>query len=171
VQERTPGIDPRCEKANGIFNFPDAKVCDKYLNCDKGVAFEMPCPNPLLFDVEVGSCVRSEQLSATAKRCDDTNNFLEIDGFTCPGGETIGPQNLLQTHPVFPHPSDCQFYFTCFFGKEPNKFGCSKGQVFDSENQQCKDPKDVPDCRCWYECQESSKCPEQCNPDCSCPAK
>jgi hypothetical protein len=26
-------------------------------------------------------------------------------------------QNLLQTHPVFPHPSDCQFYFTCFFGK------------------------------------------------------
>jgi hypothetical protein len=32
-----------------------------------GVAFEMPCPNPLLFDVEVGSCVRSEQLSASAK--------------------------------------------------------------------------------------------------------
>jgi hypothetical protein len=27
----------------------------------------MPCPNPLLFDVEVGSCVRSEQLSASAK--------------------------------------------------------------------------------------------------------
>jgi hypothetical protein len=26
------------------------------------------------------------------QRCDDTNNFLEIDGFTCPGGETIGPQ-------------------------------------------------------------------------------
>jgi hypothetical protein len=31
-------------------------------------------------------CVAGEQ------RCDDTNNFLEIDGFTCPGGETIGPQ-------------------------------------------------------------------------------
>ncbi len=31
-------------------------------------------------------CVVGEQ------RCDDTNNFLEIDGFTCPGGETIGPQ-------------------------------------------------------------------------------
>jgi hypothetical protein len=24
------------------------------------------------------------------------------------------------------------------FVQEPNKFGCSKGQVFDSENQQCK---------------------------------
>jgi hypothetical protein len=37
-------------------------------------------------------CVAGEQ------RCDDTNNFLEIDGFTCPGGETIGPQ--VQQEPV-----------------------------------------------------------------------
>jgi hypothetical protein len=43
VQERTPGIDARCEKANGIFNFPDPKVCDKYLNCDKGKADKPAC--------------------------------------------------------------------------------------------------------------------------------
>jgi hypothetical protein len=29
-------------------------------------------------------------------------------------------------------------YFETEFVQEPNKFGCSKGQVFDSENQQCK---------------------------------
>jgi hypothetical protein len=36
---------------------------------------------------------------------------------------------LPQEHPVYPHPTDCQFFFTCFYGKEPNKFGCSNGQV------------------------------------------
>ncbi len=29
-------------------------------------------------------------------------------------------------------------YVQTDFVQEPNKFGCSKGQVFDSENQQCK---------------------------------
>ena len=54
--------------------------------------------------------------------------------------------------------------------QEPNKFGCSQGQVFDSQNQQCKDPSEVADCSCWYECKENSACPKECNPDCSCPA-
>merc|ERR1711993_196291 len=35
-----------------------------------------------------------------------------IEGFTCPGKETIGPQGLLQAHPVFPHPTDCQYFLT-----------------------------------------------------------
>ncbi len=117
VQDRAPGSDPRCEKANGVFNHDDPRVCNKYLNCDKGVAFEMPCPDPLYFDVEIGGCVRQENLSEYAKRCSEENDYLEIDGFKCPGGDTIGPQGLLQQHPVYPHPNDCQFYFTCYFGK------------------------------------------------------
>jgi len=169
VQEVTVGIDPRCPKANGIFNFDDPAVCDRYLNCDKGVAFEMPCPAPLLFDISIGTCVRSDDLSEVAKRCDEENEYLEIDGFTCPGGENIGPQGLLQYHPIYPHPADCQYYFTCYFGKEPNKFGCPEGKVFDTEKQQCKDPEEVSDCRCWYQCLEDSRCPVDCNPDCSCP--
>ncbi len=36
----------------------------------------------------------------------------------------------------FPIQSD--IYVQTDFVQEPNKFGCSKGQVFDSENQQCK---------------------------------
>ncbi len=36
----------------------------------------------------------------------------------------------------FPIQSD--IYVQTVFVQEPNKFGCSKGQVFDSENQQCK---------------------------------
>ena len=60
------------------------------------------------------------------------------------------------------------FFFTCFFGKDPNKFGCPKGEVFNAESLTCKDPEEVPDCACWYDCGEDSRCPETCNADCSC---
>jgi hypothetical protein len=169
IQERTPGIDPRCEAANGIFNFDDPTVCDKYINCDKGRAFEMPCPAPLVFDIKVGSCVREAQLSEESRHCDEENEFLEIDGFSCPGTEAIGPQGLLQAHPIYPHPSDCRSYFTCYFGKEPNKFGCPEGQVFGALTQQCKPAEDVRECACWYSC-DAATC-EDCNVDCTCPTK
>merc|ERR1712183_129853 len=55
-----------------------------------GRAFEFPCPDPLVFDVKVGSCVRSEQKSELARVCDDTQEFLEVDGFSCPGVGTPG---------------------------------------------------------------------------------
>ena len=172
VQEPQAGIDPRCPRANGIFDHEDPNECGKFYLCDKGVAHEMPCTSTLSFDVSIGSCVREEELSPEARRCDtgDAETGLKtIEGFTCPGKETIGPQGLLQAHPVFPHPTDCQYFFTCFFGKDPNKFGCAKGQVFDAVSLTCKDPLDVPECGCWYDCGENSKCPGTCNADCSCP--
>merc|ERR1711862_622253 len=58
VQEPSPDRDPKCERANGVFNHPDENTCDKYIQCDNGNAFELPCPIPLVFDVLVGSCVR-----------------------------------------------------------------------------------------------------------------
>eukprot|EP00091_Calanus_sinicus_P018261 TRINITY_DN410_c0_g1_i16.p1 TRINITY_DN410_c0_g1~~TRINITY_DN410_c0_g1_i16.p1 ORF type:complete len:203 (-),score=60.92 TRINITY_DN410_c0_g1_i16:41-577(-) len=45
VQEPSPDRDEKCEKANGVFDFPDEGVCDKYIQCDNGRAFEFPCPN------------------------------------------------------------------------------------------------------------------------------
>merc|ERR1712243_201227 len=76
---------------------------------------------------------------------------LELDGFTCPGNSEVrGPQNLVQAHPTYPHPTDCQYYFVRYHNKEPNKFGCPDGQVFDSEIQVCKKPEEVPECSCWY---------------------
>jgi len=169
IQERTPGIDPRCEAANGIFNFDDPTVCDKYLACDKGRAFEMPCPAPLKFDIKVGTCVREAELSEESRHCDEENEYLEIDGFSCPGVEAIGPQGLLQAHPIYPHPTSCRHYFTCYFGKDPHKFGCSEGNVFNSLTQQCKEPEEVAECACWYSC-KAALC-DDCNVDCTCPAK
>jgi len=136
----------------------------------------MPCVASLIFDVAIGSCVREEEASDEARRCGggepgEEPTLKTIEGFTCPGKETIGPQGLLQAHPVFPHPTDCQFFFTCFFGKDPNKFGCSKGQVFDALSLTCKEPIDVPECACWYDCGEKSSCPGTCQADCSCPVE
>jgi len=169
VQEPSEDRDPKCEKANGVFNHPDENVCDKYIQCDNGRAFEFPCPNPLIFDVQVGSCVRKEQASDAARLCDgDVIN--EVDGFSCPGsGDVIGPQNLLQAHPIHPHPTDCRYYFSCYHNKEPNKFGCSEGNVFDRLTQVCKPAEEVDECKCWYACPENSSCPDDCNADCSCP--
>merc|ERR1712080_640896 len=133
-----------------------------------GQAHEMPCGATLWFDVAIGSCVRPDEMSPEGRRCDtgdEVTGLKTIEGFTCPGKETIGPQGLLQAHPVFPHPTDCQYFFTCFFGKDPNKFGCSKGQVFDAVSLTCKEPEDVPECGCWYDCGEKSSCPGTCNAD------
>ena len=67
-------------------------------------------------------------------------------------------------------PSDCQFFFTCFYGIEPNKLGCPKGQVYDAEAYVCKTPEEVSECSCWYDCGENARCPDSCNADCSCPS-
>ena len=118
VQEPSPDSDPKCPKANGVFDHDDPAVCNKYIQCDNGRAFEFPCPDPLVFDVKVGSCVRSEQKSELARVCDVNQEFLEVDGFSCPGGgDTLGPQNLLQAHPIYAHPTDCQYYFSCYHNK------------------------------------------------------
>jgi len=174
VQAKQEGIDERCERANGMFDHEDPTVCDRFYTCDNGTAHEMPCSFPLVFDVAIGACTRPEQASEEAKKCGGESGeesgakLKTVEGFTCPGKEVIGPQGLLQAHPIFPHPHDCQFFFTCFFGKDPNKFGCPKGEVFNAESLTCKDPEEVPDCACWYDCGEDSRCPETCNADCSC---
>ena len=77
-------------------------------SCDKGVAFEMPCVASLVFDVKLGTCVRPEQLSSEGKICSADTEPKVVDGFSCPGAPEVGSQGLLNQHPLFPHPTDCQ---------------------------------------------------------------
>merc|ERR1712203_1123846 len=42
---------------------------------------------------------------------------------------------------------------------------------FDSLSLTCKDPLDVPECSCWYDCGENSNCPGTCQADCSSPVE
>ena len=70
-----------------------------------------------IHDMTTYEYVRAQrQASEEARRCDGEVLF-EIDGFSCPGGETFGPQNLLQAHPIYAHPTDCRSYFSCYHNK------------------------------------------------------
>ena len=90
----------------------------------------------------------------------------------CPNSQEDDPGFIVNfsIHLYCPPSPDCQFFFTCFYGKEPNKLGCPKGQVYDAENYVCKTPEEVAECSCWYDCGENSRCPDSCYADCSCPS-
>ena len=123
----------------------------------------MTCVSTLKFDIAIGSCVMPADLSPESRVCHETG-LNNIEGFTCPGKETIG-----QDYYKFPHPTNCKIFFNCFKGRNEAIGECIKGQVFDSVSQTCMEPKDVPECGCWYDCGENSNCPGSCNADCSCP--
>lgn len=172
VQEPETGIDARCTRANGFFNHESPTVCDKFYNCVGGVPYELPCATGLVFDEAQGTCVREEQTSEFAKKCEKSLEKEAIDGFSCPDGPTLGPHGQPLAHPSFPHPSSCQKFLTCYFSKDIKELGCQQGQVFDDENSKCVLPEEGPeDCRCWYECLKDSKCSTGCKSDCSCPTE
>jgi hypothetical protein len=123
-----------------------------------------------VFDEAQGTCVREEQASSFARKCEKDAAKPNIEGFECPDGETIGPNGIALAHPSFPHPSSCRKYIVCEFSTTPRELGCTDGLVFDHLNNKCTQPDDGPeDCKCWYSCPENSQCPDSCNTDCSCP--
>jgi hypothetical protein len=169
AEEPEQDIDPRCYRANGFFNHEAKNECNKFYNCVNGVAYELPCATTLIFDEAQGTCVREEQASSYAKICEKSLEKREryiikarmnvnrippiyflaaIDGFSCPDTETIGPHGQPLAHPSFPHPSSCQKFITCYFGKDIRELGCMKGQVFDHLSLKCSTPEDGPED--WY---------------------
>ena len=171
VQEPDPERDPRCPRANGFFEHDEPEVCDKFLQCSEGRMFEIACGPGLVFDSFFANCVNEENVSPESKTCSVVDaGPKSIDGFTCPSKIDLKRNGITAAHPLFPHPTDCQFYFSCFFGLDVEKRGCPAGSVFDDKTLVCQDPKDVPACACWYACEEDSACPETCNADCTCPS-
>merc|ERR1712117_572211 len=150
VQEPEPNLDARCYRANGFFNHEDPNVCNKYYNCVHGYPHIYDCPPPLIFDEAQGTCVREEQASSFARKCERNATKPNIDGFECPEGETIGPNGIPLAHPSFPHPTSCRKYIVCEFSTTPKELGCTDGLVFDHLNNKCVNPEDGPeDCKCW----------------------
>jgi len=169
VQEPEPGLDPKCYRANGFFNHEDPTVCTKYYNCVHGYPHAYDCPTPLVFDEAQGTCVREEQSSSFARKCEKTETKPNVEGFECPDGETIGPNGQPLAHPSFPHPTSCRKYINCQFGVNPVELGCTDGLIFDHTINKCVNPEEGPsDCKCWYSCDDTS-CPDTCNTDCTCP--
>ena len=103
------------------------------------------CPPPLIFDEAQGTCVREEQASSFARKCEASAVKANIEGFECPEGETIGPNGIPLAHPSFPHPTSCRKYIVCEFSTTPKELGCTDGLVFDHNLNKCDDPEAGPD--------------------------
>ncbi len=63
----------------------------RFYNCVNCVAYELPCATSLIFDEAQGTCVREEQASTYARKCEKKKEKEEIEGFSCPDHETLGP--------------------------------------------------------------------------------
>ena len=52
----------------------------RYYNCVHGFPHAYECPPPLVFDEAQGTCVREEQASSFAKKCEKSDVKEEIEG-------------------------------------------------------------------------------------------
>ncbi|KAJ8734239.1 hypothetical protein PYW07_014790 [Mythimna separata] len=143
-----------CPRQNGYFVHPDPQACDKFHYCSDGVPNEMPCPPGLYFDEETSNCDWKESVKRT---CDHITKDLLDDGFSCPDGEVMGPNGRALPHPTFPHPEDCQKFYICRNGVQPQKGLCPLGKVYNEDTFMCDDPEKVQGCENFYEGQTFEK--------------
>merc|ERR1711962_1612414 len=74
VQERSPDTHPRCPKANGVFNFDDETVCDKYIRCP---ALPLCCstriPAPAIVRISSANSQDGATKKMSTRRLTDSN--------------------------------------------------------------------------------------------------
>ncbi|XP_073982314.1 protein obstructor-E-like [Rhodnius prolixus] len=146
-QLQEPKSTEGCPRANGFFRHPDGEVCDKFVNCIDGVPNEMPCPPGLIYDDEASTCAWA---SETNRKCVQLKRDALEDGFSCPEGEVMGPNGRTLPHPTFAHPDDCQKFYICRNGVEPQYGSCPAGMVYNEETFKCDEPDNVPGCENWF---------------------
>ncbi|XP_063633394.1 protein obstructor-E-like [Cydia splendana] len=146
LQEPQPTKD--CPRQNGYFKHPDPQACDKFVYCSDGVPNEHPCPPGLIFDEESSNCDWKESVN---RQCDHPTKDVLDDGFTCPDGDVMGPNGRALPHPTFPHPEDCQKFYICRNGVQPQKGSCPLGKVYNEDTFMCDEPEKVQGCENFYE--------------------
>lgn len=135
----------KCPRQNGFYPDEDPAVCDKFVQCTMGKVNPLTCPAGLIFSLKTSTCQWPDQAGRTCK----TKEYV---GFDCTGPR-LDPLNLApgqSLHPRFRDAKDCQFFFTCDNGVTPRRHGCEKGRVFNDAAKRCDDPKNVPECKDWY---------------------
>ncbi|XP_023951162.1 protein obstructor-E [Bicyclus anynana] len=153
LQEPKPG-NKGCPRQNGYFKHSDPQACDKFFYCSEGIPNELPCPPGLYFDEETSNCDWKESVQRT---CDQITKDVLDDGFSCPDGDTMGPNGRALPHPTFPHPEDCQKFYICRNGVQPQKGSCPSGKVYNEETFMCDEPEKVQGCENYYEGQPTEK--------------
>ncbi|KAG5869731.1 hypothetical protein JTB14_021710 [Gonioctena quinquepunctata] len=137
---QTPQPSENCPRKHGYFAHPQKSVCDKFYYCVDGKYNMITCPNGLVYNEKAGICSWPDE----AKRKGCTSD--EIFEFECPKVD----EAVALTHPRYPDPDDCQFFYVCINGNAPRRNGCKLGQVFDDVGKRCEWSRKVPECADWY---------------------
>ena len=67
-----------CPRANGFFAWPAEESCQKFWDCRGGTSYLQICPEGVIFDMKVDSCVTPDQSQREECRAE---KFLKYD---CP---------------------------------------------------------------------------------------
>jgi len=140
-----PQPTENCPRQNGYFAHPDPRICDKFFQCVDGVAYPNTCPTSLVYHPDRGQC--AYEAEANRQGCSSNEeNFEERYNFRCPPGGNPA------VHPRFPDPEDCQYFYICIGGREPQRSGCAMGLVFNPDKLIC-DAQDnvIGKCSTWYD--------------------
>ncbi|XP_042885547.1 protein obstructor-E-like isoform X2 [Penaeus japonicus] len=134
-----------CPRLHGIF--ADNKFCNKYYTCIDGLHTVTECPAGLHFDRKTGTC--AWEAAAGRTNCADEKKC--INDFCCEGAQDfVDGEGRSVPHPAFPNLVDCQKFYVCHNGINPQEASCSLGQVFNEETMMCDYPENVFACIGWY---------------------
>ena len=73
-----PQASKNCPRANGFFAWPSEESCQKFWDCRGGTSYLQICPEGVIFDMTVDSCVTPDQ--SKREEC-QAEKFLKYD---CP---------------------------------------------------------------------------------------
>uniref|UniRef100_A0A6P7GDZ8 Peritrophin-1-like n=1 Tax=Diabrotica virgifera virgifera TaxID=50390 RepID=A0A6P7GDZ8_DIAVI len=136
VEQAKPS--PGCPRQNGFYRHP--KDCTKFHSCVDGKPKELNCPAGLVYDEEKSICIWAA--SSKREECLNPKKDALDDGFECPI-QSVGNDGRKVPHPTYAHPSDCQKFYICRNGVDPQKGSCSPGTVYNEDTSRCDDPKNV----------------------------
>lgn len=115
----------KCPKSRG--QFEDPIQCDKYYECDEGVATEKLCPDGLVFDPTIKLVNKCDQPFNVD--CGDRLELQEPQGTS----EFCPRKNGFFSHP---DPAICNIFYSCINGEEL-EMNCMGGLHFDEKTGNC----------------------------------
>ncbi|KAF2883115.1 hypothetical protein ILUMI_23056 [Ignelater luminosus] len=137
---QTPQPSDHCPRKNGYFGHEETNICDQFYYCVDGKFNMITCPSGLVYNENTGICTWPDE--AKKKGC----SSKEVFQFDCPKVN----ESIAITHPRYPDPEDCQYFYVCINGDTPRRNGCKLGQAFDDRSKKCDWARKIPECADWY---------------------
>jgi len=122
---------------NGFYPFPAKESCQKFYHCLEGQAYEKTCPEAVIFDPALGSCVHPD----LSKRTDCQAS--KVLSFNCPNEGKRFSKLKFGDHDRLANPKDCRKFYICLQDGQPRVGTCPIGKVFNPKSGLCDKPKNV----------------------------